>query len=93
MAPLGVDEDGFVLAYQESTYDQGGAVWRIDPKSYEKTKLFQNPAESGEMESKFSPDYSEIHLRSGPAVHERRLRDKPSGSYDGTTRWPSSSAR
>ncbi|MEU1805949.1 hypothetical protein [Streptomyces sp. NPDC019937] len=82
MAPLGVDEDGFVLAYQESTYDQGGAVWRIDPKSYEKAKLLQNPGDSGEMESKFSPAYSEIIYANQRLYMSTVYADKPSGSYD-----------
>ncbi|MFI0774710.1 hypothetical protein [Streptomyces sp. NPDC021212] len=82
MTPLGLDKDGFVLAYQESSYDEGGAVWRIDPKSYEKKKLLQNPAESGEMEAKFSPTYSEIIYSDQRLYMSTVYADKPSGSYD-----------
>lgn len=82
MTPLGLDKDGFVLAYQESTFDEGGAVWRIDPKSYEKAKLLQNPADSGEMESKFSPSYSEIIYSDQRLFMSTVYADKPSGSYD-----------
>ncbi|WNE98459.1 hypothetical protein PS467_25565 [Streptomyces luomodiensis] len=82
LIPLGLDEDGSVLAYQESTYNSGGAVWRIDPKSYAKTKLFQNDVESYDMESKFSTSYSDIiysgeHLFMGDVYAT-----KPSGTYD-----------
>ena len=82
MTPLGLDKDGFVLAYQESTYDEGGAVWRIDPKSYAKAKLLQNPGAEGEMESKFSPSYSEIIYSNQRLYMSTVYADKPSGSYD-----------
>ncbi|MFD7504509.1 hypothetical protein [Streptomyces sp. NPDC059850] len=82
MTPLGLDEDGFVLAYQESTFDQGGAVWRVDPKSYEKAKLLQNPTSSGAMEMKFSPTYSEIIYSQQRLYMSTVYADKPSGSYD-----------
>ncbi|WP_055548486.1 hypothetical protein [Streptomyces sp. NBRC 110028] len=82
MTPLGLDEDGFVLAYQESTYDEGGAVWRIDPTSYEKTKLLQNPGDTGEMEAKFSPTYSGMIYANQRLYMSTVYADKPSGSYD-----------
>ncbi|MFE2678297.1 hypothetical protein [Streptomyces hygroscopicus] len=82
LTPLGLDEDGSVLAYQESTWEAGGAVWRIDPKSYAKAKLLQNPVDTHEMESKFSTSYSEIiysgeHLFMGDVYAT-----KPTGAYD-----------
>ncbi|NEW76437.1 hypothetical protein [Streptomyces rhizosphaericus] len=82
LTPLGLDKDGSVLAYQESTWETGGAVWRIDPKSYAKTKLLQNPVASHEMEQKFSPSYSEI-IYSGEHLYMSDVyADKPSGAYD-----------
>ncbi|MGW5695817.1 hypothetical protein ACWEWX_34275 [Streptomyces asiaticus] len=82
LTPLGLDKDGSVLAYQESTWETGGAVWRIDPKSYAKTKLLQNPVASHEMEQKFSPSYSEI-IYSGEHLYMSDVyADKPSGTYD-----------
>ncbi|MBI0377587.1 hypothetical protein JBE27_15235 [Streptomyces albiflaviniger] len=82
LTPLGLDKDGSVLAYQESTWETGGAVWRIDPKSYAKTKLLQNPVTSHEMEQKFSPSYSEI-IYSGEHLYMSDVyASKPSGTYD-----------
>ncbi|MET7933860.1 hypothetical protein [Streptomyces sp. NPDC005322] len=82
LVPLGLDKDGFVLAYQKTTFDKGGAVWRIDPKSYAKAKLLQNSAAGQDMESRFSVDSAEIiysgqHLFMGDVYAT-----KPSGSFD-----------
>ncbi|MFD8286254.1 hypothetical protein ACFV47_44865 [Streptomyces solisilvae] len=82
LTPLGLDEDGSVLAYQESTWEAGGAVWRIDPKSYAKTKLLQNPVTSHELESKFSPSYSEIIYSAEHLYLSDVYASKPSGTYD-----------
>ncbi|WP_432253028.1 hypothetical protein [Streptomyces sp. HNM1019] len=82
LTPLGLDEDGSVLAYQESSWETGGAVWRIDPKSYAKTKLLQNPVASHEVEQNFSPSYSEI-IYSGQHLYMSDVyATKPSGTYD-----------
>ncbi|MFE0100388.1 hypothetical protein [Streptomyces sp. NPDC059009] len=58
MAPVGVDEGGKVIVYQESSVasEEGGAVWSIDPATYKKTKLMQNPSSTYEMESRFETD-------------------------------------
>ncbi|MER8157320.1 hypothetical protein [Streptomyces sp. NPDC094472] len=82
LTPLGLDENGSVLAYQESTWEAGGAVWQIDPKSYAKTKLLQNPVASHEMESKFSPSYSEIIYSGKHLFMSDVYATKPSGTYD-----------
>lgn len=82
LTPLGLDEDGSVLAYQESTWEAGGAVWQIDPKSYAKTKLLQNPVSSHEVESKFSPSYSEIIYSGKHLFMSDVYATKPSGTYD-----------
>ncbi|MGY0058997.1 hypothetical protein ACWY4P_20990 [Streptomyces sp. LZ34] len=82
LTPLGLDKDGFVIAYQESTYSQGGAVWRIDPKSYKKDKLLQNQVADHDMESNFSPEYSEIAYANQRLYMSDTYATKPSGSYD-----------
>ncbi|WP_076970981.1 hypothetical protein [Streptomyces sparsogenes] len=51
LVPVRLDEDGSLIAYQEATLSQGGAVWRVDTKSYEKKKLMQNPEETAFIES------------------------------------------
>ncbi|MEK8172321.1 hypothetical protein NKH77_32895 [Streptomyces sp. M19] len=79
---LGVDENGYVLAYQDNQYDTGGAVWRIDPTSYKKDKLLQNPKAAYDMESKFSPDYHEYIYANKRLYVSDVYATKPSGSYD-----------
>lgn len=58
LIPVGLDEQGRVIAYQESDImtEQGGAVWRIDPVTFKKTKLLQNPSAGYAMESGFTSD-------------------------------------
>ncbi|QEU91856.1 hypothetical protein CP970_14030 [Streptomyces kanamyceticus] len=58
MTPVGVDGGGKVVVYQDADIvgETGGAVWRIDPASYKKTKVMQNPGASYEMESRFETD-------------------------------------
>ncbi|GAA2349919.1 hypothetical protein [Streptomyces cuspidosporus] len=51
LVPVRLDEDGSLIAYQEATLSQGGAVWRVDTTSYEKKKLMQNPEETAFVES------------------------------------------
>ncbi|MEU1790479.1 hypothetical protein ABZ553_32335 [Streptomyces sparsogenes] len=82
LTPIGLDKDGFVLAYQESTYDQGGAVWRIDPKSYEKDKLLQNQAAEHQVESVFSVEYSEVIYANQRLYMSDTYATKPTSSYD-----------
>ncbi|QKV92914.1 hypothetical protein HUT19_15065 [Streptomyces sp. NA02950] len=82
MTPLGLDKDGYVIAYQDGGYSRGGAVWRIDPKSYEKNKLLQNSTDSAETESDFSADYSEILFDGERLYMGDHYATKPSGEYD-----------
>ncbi|MGW0733998.1 outer membrane protein assembly factor BamB family protein [Streptomyces sp. NPDC002851] len=58
LLPIGLDDDGNVMAYQESDImsESGGAVWQIDPSVKKKTKVLQNPSSSYEMESRFETD-------------------------------------
>ncbi|MGW3568216.1 hypothetical protein ACWDSL_30930 [Streptomyces sp. NPDC000941] len=82
LTPLGLDKDGYVVAYQESNYDAGGAVWRIDPKSYKKDKLLQNQVGDREMESNFSAKYNEVVYANQRLYMSDKYATKPSGSYD-----------
>ncbi|MFI9047562.1 hypothetical protein [Streptomyces sp. NPDC053427] len=56
LLPIGLDEGGQVIAYQEADAisEDAGAVWRIDPASYKKTKVLQNPAAEAEAEGRFT---------------------------------------
>ncbi|MEV5977212.1 hypothetical protein [Streptomyces sp. NPDC052114] len=58
LIPVGTDEDGQVVAYQEADVvgEAGGAVWRIDPATYKKTMVLRNPGGSYEMEARFETD-------------------------------------
>ncbi|WP_157878352.1 hypothetical protein [Streptomyces chattanoogensis] len=56
--PVGTDENGQVSVYQEGDdlSEKGGAVWRIDPASYKKTKVLQIPDASSKAETRFEMD-------------------------------------
>ncbi|MES4901861.1 MULTISPECIES: hypothetical protein [unclassified Streptomyces] len=57
LVPLRLDENGAsLLAYQEPTFTQGSAVWRIDTTSHEKKKLMQNPEDTAFAENSYSTD-------------------------------------
>ncbi|MCT2588527.1 hypothetical protein LHJ74_00960 [Streptomyces sp. N2-109] len=83
LVPLELDKKGSVLAYQEATTSEGGGVWRIDPESFEMTKLQQHPAASTDMESSFSTDrklrYAGKRLYVGDDLARRRSSDVDGG--------------
>ncbi|MER0244703.1 hypothetical protein AAHZ94_22480 [Streptomyces sp. HSW2009] len=54
ITPMQLDQDGYLIAYQDTTYREGGGVWQIDPTSYEKAKLMQNATATAETESNYS---------------------------------------
>ncbi|MEV0323331.1 hypothetical protein ACIBKX_11890 [Streptomyces sp. NPDC050658] len=58
LTPIGVADDGKVIAYQEASVvdEAGGAIWSLDPTTYKKTKLQQNPSETWEMEARFTTE-------------------------------------
>ncbi|MFE0130554.1 hypothetical protein ACFWY6_02995 [Streptomyces sp. NPDC059037] len=58
LIPVGVADDGKVIAYQEASVvdEAGGAVWELDPTTYKKTKIQQNPSASWEMEARFTTE-------------------------------------
>ncbi|MFH8365419.1 hypothetical protein [Streptomyces sp. NPDC018031] len=51
---LGLDEDGSVIAYQETDLSgEAGGIWRIDPASHRKTQVFRTAAEFRDKEAAF----------------------------------------
>ncbi|KAF4405403.1 outer membrane protein assembly factor BamB family protein [Streptomyces lycii] len=52
MAPLQMDGDN-IIAYQESTFDQGGRVVSIDPKTFKHTVHLKNPSSQVDLESNY----------------------------------------
>ncbi|WP_208877454.1 hypothetical protein [Streptomyces armeniacus] len=79
LVPIGLDEKGAVLAYQEATTAGGGGVWRVDPKTFKTEKLLQHPADTAEMEGSFSSDrrllYTGKKLYLGDDLARRRSAD------------------
>ncbi|MEV4504915.1 PQQ-binding-like beta-propeller repeat protein [Streptomyces klenkii] len=59
LVPLGVDPDGYPVAYQIPTFDAGGKVLRIDPKTYKADVLLKNADETSRPERELSPDYQQ----------------------------------
>ncbi|MGW1077511.1 outer membrane protein assembly factor BamB family protein [Streptomyces sp. NPDC002537] len=57
LTPLGVDKDGYAIAYQNATYNHGGQVLRIDPKTYKGDVLLKNADDSAKLESDLSPQF------------------------------------
>ncbi|MEI5101572.1 hypothetical protein RB200_27490 [Streptomyces sp. PmtG] len=58
LVPVGLDENGKVVAYQEANIvrEEGGAVWSVDPATLKSTRVLRNPSASYETESRFSLD-------------------------------------
>ncbi|QKW10720.1 PQQ-binding-like beta-propeller repeat protein [Streptomyces sp. NA04227] len=50
LAPVHVDKDGSVIVYQESKASEGGAVLRLDPKSFATEELMRSPDAVKEIE-------------------------------------------
>ncbi|QLE72420.1 hypothetical protein FGW37_13140 [Streptomyces rectiverticillatus] len=59
LVPLGVDQDGYPIAYQIPTYNAGGKVMRIDPKTYKGEVLLKNADETSRPERELSPDFQQ----------------------------------
>ncbi|WKU45240.1 PQQ-binding-like beta-propeller repeat protein [Streptomyces sp. VNUA116] len=57
LVPLGVDQDGYPIGYQIPTYNAGGKVLRIDPKTYKADVLLKNADETSRPERELSPDF------------------------------------
>ncbi|WP_277741031.1 hypothetical protein [Streptomyces sp. LX-29] len=82
LVPLGLDKDGYVIVYQESSYSKGGGVWRIHPTKYEKTQLLRNPDASAELEGDFAPNHEWVVYGNGRLYLGAVYADKPSSKYD-----------
>ncbi|MBH5335198.1 PQQ-binding-like beta-propeller repeat protein [Streptomyces pactum] len=80
--PLKLDEDGYLIAYQQPTYRKGGSVWRIDPTTYKKDLLMRNPDTSVDQETWFSPDSSWVSYVNGRLYLGYVYASKPSGAFD-----------
>ncbi|MEV0266412.1 hypothetical protein AB0I49_34405 [Streptomyces sp. NPDC050617] len=83
LLPLSMDKDGYVVAYQLPTYKAGGTVVRIDPGTYKKDVLLQNPVDSHEVENALSPDYQEGLYAQGRLYLGNHYADKPRSSLGG----------
>ncbi|MEW2030945.1 PQQ-binding-like beta-propeller repeat protein [Streptomyces roseifaciens] len=59
LVPLGIDQDGYPIAYQIPTYNAGGKVMRIDPKTYKGEVLLKNADETSRPERELSPDFQQ----------------------------------
>ncbi|MBT2386726.1 PQQ-binding-like beta-propeller repeat protein, partial [Streptomyces sp. ISL-11] len=59
LVPLGVDKDGYPIAYQNPTFRWGGQVLRIDPKTYKADVLLKNADDTAQAERELSPDYQQ----------------------------------
>ncbi|MCC3772098.1 PQQ-binding-like beta-propeller repeat protein, partial [Streptomyces sp. UNOC14_S4] len=87
LIPLGVDKDGYAIVYQGATYNQGGQVWRVDPKTFKPDVLLKNADDSAKAEYDLSPDYKPglwahgrlllgqdyVHKRSSAALDRENL--------------------
>ncbi|GAA4805134.1 PQQ-binding-like beta-propeller repeat protein [Streptomyces ziwulingensis] len=66
MTPLRMD-GGDVIAYKEPPYNKGGQVVSIDGRTFEETKLLENPATKNvrDVETQMQPEYAEIIYSQG----------------------------
>ncbi|MBQ0987282.1 PQQ-binding-like beta-propeller repeat protein [Streptomyces sp. F63] len=82
MTPLQM-EDGMLLAYMEPTYDQGGQVMAIDPKTLKSTVYLKNPKDSIETESGYRPSLNVRLLYAGGRLYMgQTLMSERSSSLD-----------
>ncbi|MFC5722096.1 PQQ-binding-like beta-propeller repeat protein [Streptomyces gamaensis] len=55
--PLGTDADGYPVVYQNPTWNAGGRVLRIDPRTFRSAVLLKNADSTARTESSLSPGY------------------------------------
>ncbi|MFD0383682.1 hypothetical protein ACFQ2B_18995 [Streptomyces stramineus] len=65
LVPLGVDKDGYALGYRNPTYNAGGAVLRIDPKTYKADVVLKNADSTSKAERELSPNYQQAVFAQG----------------------------
>ncbi|MEU1310342.1 PQQ-binding-like beta-propeller repeat protein [Streptomyces cinnamoneus] len=78
LLPLGVDKDGYPIAYQEPTYKAGGKVVRIDPKSFKTDVLLKNPANTADSERRLTPGLHRALWSQGRLYMGSSYANKPS---------------
>ncbi|MFI9627094.1 PQQ-binding-like beta-propeller repeat protein [Streptomyces sp. NPDC052042] len=83
MFPLRMD-GGNIIAYKIPPYDKGGQIVSIDGGTFKQTVLMENPADKAvrDVESSFTPDYSEILYNDGHLYLSSTLANKRYGSLD-----------
>lgn len=83
LVPMGLDEKGSVLAYQEPKVSEAGGVWEVDAKSFGLKQLMRHPADDAKLEGTFSTDrrllYSQKRLYLGDEKAHRQSADVPAG--------------
>jgi hypothetical protein len=79
MSPLRMD-GGNVIAYKRPPYDKGGQIVSIDAGTFKQTLLMENPSAEAvrDLETGFTPDYSEILYTGGRMFVSAVLMSKPS---------------
>ncbi|MFE0892241.1 PQQ-binding-like beta-propeller repeat protein [Streptomyces rochei] len=83
ITPLRMD-GGNVIAYKRPPYDKGGQVVSIDGGTFKQTTLMENPATEAvrDVESRMSPDYSEIRYSQGHLYMSQVFASEPSSADD-----------
>ncbi|MGW3162154.1 outer membrane protein assembly factor BamB family protein [Streptomyces sp. NPDC001142] len=83
MYPLRMD-GGNIIAYKRPPYDKGGQIVSIDGGTFKQTLLMENPSDKAirDVESSFTPDYSEMLYEDGRLYLSGTLVSKPHGSLD-----------
>nr|WP_179350231.1 PQQ-binding-like beta-propeller repeat protein [Streptomyces sp. Alain-F2R5] len=83
ITPLRMD-GGNVIAYKRPPYDKGGQVVSIDGGTFKQTTLLENPATEAvrDVESRMSPDYSEIRYAQGHLYMSQVYASEPSSADD-----------
>ncbi|KFG75087.1 outer membrane protein assembly factor BamB family protein [Streptomyces mutabilis] len=83
ITPLRMD-GGNVIAYKRPPYDKGGQVVSIDGGTFKQTTLLENPATEAvrEVESRMSPDYSEIRYSQGRLYMSQVYAGEPTSADD-----------
>ncbi|WP_406382010.1 PQQ-binding-like beta-propeller repeat protein [Streptomyces sp. NBC_01618] len=87
MFPIRMD-GGNIIAYRVPPYDKGGQVVSIDGATFKQTVLMENPSDRSvrEVETSFTPDYSEFLYNDGHLYLASTMVSKPSGSLDTSRR-------
>ncbi|MFF9349518.1 PQQ-binding-like beta-propeller repeat protein [Streptomyces sp. NPDC014734] len=87
MFPIRMD-GGNIIAYRTPPYDKGGQIVSIDGGTFKQTVLMENPSDKTvrDVETNFSPDYSEFRYNDGHLYLSSTLVSKPHGTLDTSRR-------